>query len=162
MVNSAFKTRASSVHVNKFAPGYPEKKSFISVSYKAFHRKKEGHIAAFDFASHGFLAFHSWFEYVSNPLGRESRTSFCTYNRFILHTVIFLLHTSETLKTPRERESKKHLIHFCSILIVSNTAWPLKYSKISRGSYHYVIYAVSLAMGGMQNTSPGAESELLK
>ena len=31
-------------------------------------------------------------------------TSFCTYNRFILWTVIFWLHTSEMLKTPRERE----------------------------------------------------------
>ena len=71
-----------------------------------------------------------WFGYVPNPLGRESRTSFCTYIRFILYTVIFWSHTSETLNTLSERD-KKYLVHFCSILIVSNTVWPLIYSKIS-------------------------------
>ena len=40
MVNSAFKTRASSIHLNKFAPGYPEKKSFIQDSNQVFHRKE--------------------------------------------------------------------------------------------------------------------------
>ena len=40
VVNLAFKTRASSIHLNKFAPGYPQKKIFISVSYKVFHRKE--------------------------------------------------------------------------------------------------------------------------
>ena len=28
VVNLAFKTRASSIHLNKFAPGYPQKKNF--------------------------------------------------------------------------------------------------------------------------------------
>ena len=52
------------------------------------------------------VRFFDWFGYVSNPLGRESRTSFCTYIRFILYTAIFWLHTSETLKSPRERDKK--------------------------------------------------------
>ena len=37
MVNTAFKTRASSIYLNKFAPGY-RTKSFIEDSYKVFQR----------------------------------------------------------------------------------------------------------------------------
>ena len=58
MVNSAFKTRASSIHLNKFADGYPGK----NLSFKTLQSvssKSAGHIVAFDFASHGFLASHS-------------------------------------------------------------------------------------------------------
>ena len=57
---------------------------------------------------------------------------FCTYNRFIRwYTVIFSVHTWIT--EDAEGESKKNLVHFRSILIVSpsNTAWPLMYLKLS-------------------------------
>ena len=55
---------------------------------------------------------------------------FCTYNRFILYTVIFWLHTWNAEDSDAER-IKKNLVHFGSILIVSNTVWPLIYPKIS-------------------------------
>ena len=60
--------------------------------------------------------FFYWFGYISNPLRRESRTSFCNYNRFIRYTVLFWLHTWNAEDS--EGESKKHLVHFCSILSV--------------------------------------------
>ena len=39
VVNLAFKTRASSIHLNKFAHGYPGIKIFHLRLYKVFHRK---------------------------------------------------------------------------------------------------------------------------
>ena len=59
MLNSAFKTRASSIHLNKFTPGYPQKKIFHWKLLQSVSSKSAGHIVAFDFASHGFLASHS-------------------------------------------------------------------------------------------------------
>ena len=57
MVNSAFKTCASSIHFNKFAHGYPEKKNLSFKALQSVSSKSAGHIVAFDFASHGFLSF---------------------------------------------------------------------------------------------------------
>ena len=48
---------------------------------------------------------------------------FCTYNRFIRYTFIFWLHSWKTEDS--DGENKKNLVHFCSILIVSNSTWPL-------------------------------------
>ena len=59
VVNLAFKTRASSIHLNKFAPGYPQKKNFHFSLLQSVSSKRAGHTVAFDFASQGFLAFHS-------------------------------------------------------------------------------------------------------
>ena len=59
VVNLAFKTRASSIHLNKFAPGYPQKKNFHFSLLQSVSSKRAGHTVAFDFASHGFLASHS-------------------------------------------------------------------------------------------------------
>ena len=59
MVNSAFKTSASSIHLNKFAHGYPGKKNLSFKTLQFVSSKSAGHIVAFDFASHGFLATHS-------------------------------------------------------------------------------------------------------
>ena len=58
VVNLAFKTRASSIHLNKFAPGYPQKKKFHCSLLQSVSSKRAGHTVAFDFASQGFLAFH--------------------------------------------------------------------------------------------------------
>ena len=55
---SAFKSCALLIHLNKFAPGYPEKKIFHFSLLQSVSSKRAGHTVAFDFASQGFLAFH--------------------------------------------------------------------------------------------------------
>ena len=42
VVNLAFKTRASSIHLNKFKHGYPGEKIFHLRLYKVLHRKVRG------------------------------------------------------------------------------------------------------------------------
>ena len=59
VVNSAFKTRASSIHLNDFAHGYSGKKNLSFKTLQSVSSKSEGHIVGFDFASHGFLVSHN-------------------------------------------------------------------------------------------------------
>ena len=82
---------------------------------------------------------------------------FCTYNRSIRYTIIFWLHTWNAEDS--EGENQKNLVHFCSILIVSNYAWLLIYPKMSSWELINTMMtailisprSIALAMGGMQN-----------
>ena len=70
-----------------------------------------------------------WIYVVSTCLEENHVTAFCTYNRLIWYSVIFWLHTWNAEDS--KGENKKNLLHFCSILIVSNKAWPFIYPKMS-------------------------------
>ena len=98
-----------------------------------------------------------WIWLVSNPLGRESCTSFLHLQQVYSVYYNFLITHLKRWRL-RGRESK-NLVHFYSILIVSNYAWLLIYPKMSSWELINTMMtailisprSIALAMGEMQN-----------